>query len=80
VNRATLYEGVSEMRKLLLLLTAAIMLSGVSCVVGVMPPPRREVVMERPFPGAVWVPGHWHWRWWTGSYVWVRGHWQGRRY
>jgi hypothetical protein len=39
------------------------------------PPPRvREVIVVRPGPGYVWVPGY-H-RWEGGSYVWVAGHWQ----
>ena len=38
-------------------------------------PPRRvaEVRPAVPFPGAVWIGGHWHW---TGAqYVWVGGSW-----
>jgi hypothetical protein len=68
------------MRKLFLLLTAAVMLSGTACVVGIMPPPRAEVIMERPYPGAVWVPGHWYRHWWGGHWVWAHGYWRGRRY
>ena len=37
------------------------------------PPVRVEVMTVKPFPNAVWVPGHWAWR--SGQYVWVRGHW-----
>jgi len=28
------------------------------------PPPPREVIIERPYPGAIWVRGRWHPRYW----------------
>jgi hypothetical protein len=68
------------MRKVLMLLVAGVLLLETGCVVGVVPPPRAEVVVERPYAGAVWVPGHWKWRWWTGSYVWVHGYWRAHRH
>jgi hypothetical protein len=37
------------------------------------PPPRHEVVVARPGPGYVWVPGY-H-RWDGRAYVWVPGGW-----
>ncbi|MGA3051213.1 MAG: hypothetical protein ABSE00_04755 [Chitinispirillaceae bacterium] len=66
------------MRKLFLLLIAAVMLSSTSCIVTApMRPPAGEVVVMpgRPYHDAVWVPGHWRWSWWRFGYVWVRGHW-----
>jgi hypothetical protein len=41
--------------------------------IGPPPPPRREVIVTRPGPGYVWVPGY-H-RWEGGAYVWVPGRW-----
>jgi len=37
------------------------------------PPPPREVVMVRPGPRHVWVPGYY--RWAGGHYMWARGYW-----
>ena len=37
------------------------------------PPPRREVIIERPSPRHIWVGGY-H-RWDGGQYVWVPGTW-----
>ena len=37
------------------------------------PPPPREVVIARPGPGYVWVPGSY--RFAGGRYVWARGYW-----
>jgi hypothetical protein len=39
------------------------------------PPLRREVVVVRPGPGFLWVPGHWDWAPYRGNYVWVAGAW-----
>jgi len=40
----------------------------------VAPPPlRREVVVVRPSPRHVWVPGYWGWR--GGRHVWIDGRW-----
>ena len=37
------------------------------------PPPPREVMIVRPGPRHVWVPGYYRW---TGRhYVWTRGYW-----
>ncbi len=36
------------------------------------PPPRREVIIARPGPAHVWVPGVWVWQ---GRWVWEAGHW-----
>ncbi|MDE3057811.1 MAG: YXWGXW repeat-containing protein [Bacteroidota bacterium] len=37
------------------------------------PPPRHEVVVVRPYPDAVWVPGYYRWR--HHRYVWIHGYW-----
>ena|SRR6185295_9740166 len=42
-----------------------------------VPPPvlRHEVVVVRPGPGYVWVPGYWDWSAPRRNYVWVGGVW-----
>jgi hypothetical protein len=40
---------------------------------GPPPPPRREIVVVRPGPRYVWVPGYY--RWAGGRYIWNRGYW-----
>ncbi|HEY0781260.1 MAG TPA: YXWGXW repeat-containing protein [Thermoanaerobaculia bacterium] len=42
-----------------------------------IPPPvlRHEVVVVRPGPGYVWVPGYWDWSGPRRNYVWVGGVW-----
>ena len=46
------------------------------------PPPRREVIVARPGPRHVWVPGNY--RWDGRRYAWGNGHWtlppRGRNY
>jgi hypothetical protein len=55
------------------------------------PPIRREVIPPAPYPGGVWIPGHWRWNGrryvWMGGYyrhaprpaaVWIPGHWAQR--
>jgi hypothetical protein len=37
------------------------------------PPPRREVVVSAPYPGAIWVPGFYEY---DNGYVWRPGRWQ----
>jgi hypothetical protein len=37
------------------------------------PPPRSVYVQPAPYPGAVWVEGHWEWN--GVQYVWVDGFW-----
>ena len=37
------------------------------------PPPRREIVVARPGPRYVWIPGSYAWR--GRNYVWVNGYW-----
>lgn len=66
-------------------LGAMLFLSGAACAtgrtrvgVGVRyyegpPPLRREVVVYRPGPGYVWVPGYWSGR--PAHYAWVPGRW-----
>jgi len=52
---------------------------GVSCATYVRvapPPPRTEVRSPKPFPKAVWVPGHWKHR--RRGWVWVPGYWVKR--
>jgi len=39
------------------------------------PPLRREVVVVRPGPDYVWVPGYWNWAPARRDYVWVGGVW-----
>ncbi len=87
-----------KMKKSVLALAAAAIIStgAVGCVAVVRPAPpapRYEVVGVAPFPGAVWIGGHWvrrfgEWRWlrghwaarpWRGA-VWHRGHWRQTRY
>jgi hypothetical protein len=38
------------------------------------PPPQREMILERPSPVAVWIPGYWSWR--GNRHVWIGGHWE----
>lgn len=41
-----------------------------------IPIPADVVVMSRtPYPGAVWVPGHWVWDEYAGENAWVEGRW-----
>ncbi len=42
------------------------------------PPPKVEIRTACPYPGAVWVPGHWQWRGRGRGYVWAPGHWKRR--
>ncbi|MSU23687.1 MAG: hypothetical protein EXS32_07680 [Opitutus sp.] len=37
------------------------------------PPPTREIIVERPSWGHVWISGHW--RWHGGRFEWSAGHW-----
>jgi len=49
---------------------------GVEVRVPMPPPPlRHEVVVARPGPGWVWVPGHYDWHGHRRGYVWVPGRW-----
>lgn len=38
------------------------------------PPPPREVIVEQPGPGYIWVEGYWAWR--RGHQIWSPGHWE----
>ena len=38
------------------------------------PQPRVEVIVSRPSPRHVWLPGYWTWR--GGQHVWVEGRWE----
>ncbi len=40
------------------------------------PPPRREVIVGAPFPGAIWVPGYYVFDYAVNQYRWVPGVWQ----
>ena len=56
---------------------------GFSIHIGAPPPPRAEVVVTAPFPGAIWVPGYYvvefgHYRWIPGS--WQRPPYEGARW
>lgn len=60
----------------MLLFAATPAFSQVRVRVRVAPPPvRREVVVARPYAGAVWVAGHYDWRPRRADYVWVPGRW-----
>jgi hypothetical protein len=49
---------------------------GVDLRFGTPPPPRREVIVERPYPDAVWGPGYYNY---VGTrYVWFPGRWHER--
>lgn len=37
------------------------------------PPPPRELMVARPGPRYVWVPGYYRWN--RGRYVWANGYW-----
>jgi hypothetical protein len=66
-----------------LLVVAMLALSlGADCVYTIPPPPPPAVVVNspRPYPGAVWVEGHWKWGRWRHHYVWMPGHWKVRRH
>ena len=39
------------------------------------PPPRREIIVARPYPDAVWIPGYYRWNGRRHHYLWVRGRW-----
>ena len=47
---------------------------GFSIRIGAPPPPRPEVVVTAPFPGAIWVPGYYAVEF--GHYRWIPGTWQ----
>ena len=50
-------------------------LNAAHVVIRIAPPvPRHEVIITRPGPNHVWVPGYW--RWSGREYVWVGGVWQ----
>lgn len=49
--------------------------SAVRVVVRVAPPAlRHEVIIARPGPRHVWIPGYWRWN--GASHVWVGGEWR----
>ncbi len=61
-------------------LCGLLLLTGCRTVVvarpGPPPPPRAVVVVPgAPWPGAVWVRGHYIWQPRWGRYRWVPGHW-----
>jgi hypothetical protein len=41
------------------------------------PPDRVEVVGLAPYPGAIWIRGHWQWS--GGRHVWYPGFWERPR-
>ena len=52
---------------------------GVSLSVGVAirtapPAPREEIIIARPSPRHVWIPGCWHWQ--NNRHVWIAGRWE----
>lgn len=48
---------------------------GLGITIGPPPPPKEEVIVRKPFRGAVWVPGYYRWEPRHHRYVWVRGRW-----
>ncbi len=50
--------------------------------IGAPPPPvgYTEVIVERPYPGAVWVRGCWSWNGYEHRRIWIPGHWASRHY
>ncbi|RLC52766.1 MAG: hypothetical protein DRZ79_00625 [Candidatus Cloacimonadota bacterium] len=43
------------------------------------PPPAKAIVEikpTKPYPKAVWIPGHWKWSKKRQKYIWVKGHWK----
>ncbi len=42
------------------------------------PPPRREVIVVRPYRDAVWIPGYYRWIPRRHHYVWIHGYWVRR--
>ncbi|MDP4219553.1 MAG: hypothetical protein Q8916_00385 [Bacteroidota bacterium] len=48
----------------------------ISLSIGLPPPPRHEVVVEAPFPGAVWISGYYVYNSGSARYDWVPGRWQ----
>ncbi|MDA8091999.1 MAG: hypothetical protein M0Z61_17475 [Nitrospiraceae bacterium] len=70
------------MKKYFFQFLAAVMISlgAAGCVAVVRTPappaPIYEVIGVAPFPGAVWIEGHWVYR--SGGWRWVRGHWARR--
>jgi hypothetical protein len=40
------------------------------------PAPRHEIIVERPYPEAVWVPGYYMYDPVAGDYLWISGRWQ----
>jgi len=55
--------------------SARVWVSGGVQVYGPPPPLRHEIVIARPGPAYVWVPGYWDWRPVRHHYVWVSGVW-----
>jgi hypothetical protein len=39
------------------------------------PPPRREIIVTAPFPGAIWVPGYYAFDYGIHRYQWINGAW-----
>lgn len=55
--------------------SARVWVSGGVRVYAPLPPLRHEVVIVRPGPRYVWVPGYWNWEPYRRHYVWVGGRW-----
>ena len=75
------------MKKLIkiLVLTSALLITipgysqrvGLGLSVQIGPPqPLQEIIIERPYPEAVWVPGYYVYDPGIANYVWVTGRWQ----
>jgi hypothetical protein len=54
--------------------SARVVVSSVE-VFGAPPPLRHEVIIGRPGPRYIWVPGYWNWEPGRRNYVWVGGNW-----
>ena len=49
---------------------------GSTYVVKAPPAPIHEVRPVKPYPNAVWIEGHWHWKSSSDKYAWVPGRWK----
>ena len=48
---------------------------GIGINIGPPAPVKEKIVVVKPYPNAVWIPGYYKWRPKHHSYVWVKGHW-----
>ena len=48
---------------------------GVGINIGPPTPVHEEIVVVKPYPNAVWIPGYYRWAPKSRQYVWVKGRW-----